>query len=102
MLKGISQHNLLVLRDKLLGLCKSRAQMGWVVFRTKIARIPRLSLFCGALASFIIWFFIPLTLLTLFFLPLGLLVGLWVSRLYEVYFRHLSRRSSQSSSLASR
>jgi hypothetical protein len=33
-----------------------------VVFRTKIAWIPRLSLLCGALASFIIWFFIPLTL----------------------------------------
>jgi hypothetical protein len=76
--------------------------MGWVVFRTKVAWIPRLPLFCGALASLIIWFFIPLTLLTLFFLPLGRLVGRWVSRLYGVYFRLLSRRSSQSSSLAGR
>jgi hypothetical protein len=60
--------------------------MGWVVFRTKVAWIPRLPLFGSALASFIIWFFIPLTLLTLFSLPLGLLVGRWVGRLYGMYF----------------
>jgi hypothetical protein len=56
--------------------------MGGVVFRTKIARIPCLPFLSSALASFIIWFFVPLTLLTLFFLPFGLLVCLWVSRLY--------------------
>ena len=76
--------------------------MGWVVFRAQVARIPRLPLFGGTLASIIIWFFIPLTLLALFFLPLRLLVALWVSHLYGVYFRRLSRRSSQSSSLAGR
>ena len=76
--------------------------MGWVVLRTQIARIPRLPLFGGTLASIIIWFFIPLTLLVLFLLPFGLLVGLWVSRLYGVYFRRLSSRSNQNSSLAGR
>jgi hypothetical protein len=76
--------------------------MGWMVFRTKVARIPGLPLFSSALASFIIWFFVPLTLLTLFFLPFGLLVGLWVRRLYGVYFRRLRRRGSRNSSLAGR
>ena len=76
--------------------------MGWVIFHAQIARIPRLPLFCGTLASLIVWFLIPLTLLTLFLLALGLLVGLWVNRLYGVYFGRLSRRGSQSRSLAGR
>jgi hypothetical protein len=76
--------------------------MGWMVFCTKVARIPGLPLFSSALASFIIWFFVPLTLLTLFFLPIRLLVGLWVRRLYGVYFRRLSRRGSRNICLAGR
>ena len=102
MLKGISQHGLLLLCDKLLGLRKSRTQMSRVVFRTQVAWIPHLPFFRGALASIISVFLIPLTLLALFFLPFRLLGGLWVSRLYGVHFRRLGRRSSQSSSLAGR
>jgi hypothetical protein len=76
--------------------------MGRVVLRTQVARIPHLLFFRGALASGISGFFLPLTLLSLFFLPFRLLGGLWVSRLHGVYFRCLGRRSSQSSSLAGR
>jgi hypothetical protein len=76
--------------------------MGQVVFRTQVARIPRLSFFRGALASIISGFFLPLTLLSLFFLPFKLLGGLWFSHLHRVYFQRLGRRSSQSSSLAGR
>jgi hypothetical protein len=76
--------------------------MGRVVFHTQVAQIPHLPFFHGSLASIISGFFLPLTLLSLFFLPFRLLGGLWVSRLHGVYFRRLGRRSSQSSSLASR
>jgi hypothetical protein len=76
--------------------------MGWVVFRTQVARIPRLPFFNVVPTSIIVGFFIPLTLLLLFFLPFRMLGGLWVSRLHCVYFRCLGRGSSQSSSLAGR
>jgi hypothetical protein len=45
--------------------------MGWVVFRTQVAQIPRLSFFRGVLTSIIRGFFLPFTLLALFFFPLG-------------------------------
>jgi len=76
--------------------------MGWVVFHTQVAWIPRLPLFHGALANIICGFFLPLTFLSLFFLSFRLLGGLWVSQLHGVYFRRLGRRSSQSNSLAGR
>ena len=74
--------------------------MGWVVFHAQVAWIPCLLFLSVVPASIIIGFFIPLTLLSFFFLPFRLLGGLWVSRLYRVYFRCLGRGSSQSSSLA--
>jgi hypothetical protein len=42
-----------------------------VVFRTQVARIPRLPLFCCALASIISGFLSPLPFLHCFFFPLG-------------------------------
>jgi hypothetical protein len=102
MLKGISQHCLLLLCEELLGLCKSRTKMGRVVFHAQVAWIPRLPFFRVVLASIISGIFIPLTLLSLFFLSFRLLGGLWVSRLHGVYFRRLGRGSSQISSLVGR
>jgi hypothetical protein len=49
--------------------------MGRVVFCEQVARIPCLLFFSVVLASIIIGFFIPLTLLSLFFLPFRLLGG---------------------------
>jgi hypothetical protein len=100
MLKWISQHRLLLLRDKFLGLGKSRTYMGRVVFHAQVAWIPRLPFFSVFPTIIIVGFFIPLTLLSLFFLPFRLLGGLWVSRLHYVYFRRFGRGSIQSSSLA--
>jgi hypothetical protein len=76
--------------------------MGRVVFRVQVAWIPRLPFFSVVPASIIVGFFVPLTFLSLFFLPFKLLGGLWVSRLHCMYFRRFGRGSSQSSSLASR
>jgi hypothetical protein len=76
--------------------------MGRVVFRAQVAWIPRLSFFSVVPASIIGSFFIPLTLLSLFFLSFRLLGGLWVSRLHCVYLRRFGRGSSQSSSLVGR
>jgi hypothetical protein len=73
--------------------------MGRVVFRAQVAWIPRLPFFSVVPASIIVGFFVPLTLLSLFFLPFRMLGGLWVSRLHCVYFQHFGRGSSQSSSL---
>jgi hypothetical protein len=73
--------------------------MGRVVFLTQVAWIPHLLFFSVVPASIIGRFFIPLTLLSFFFLSFNLLGGLWVSRLHCVYLRRLGRGSSQSSSL---
>jgi hypothetical protein len=71
MLKGISQHCLLLLCEKLLVLCKSRTKMSRVFFRAQVAWIPRLLFFCVVPTSIISGFFSPLTLIHCFFLPLG-------------------------------
>jgi hypothetical protein len=99
MLKWISQHYLMLLRGKFLGLCKSRTYMGQVVFHAQVAWIPHLPFFSVVLASIISGFFIPLTLLSLFFLPFRLLGGLLVIRLHYVYLRYFGSGRSQSSSL---
>jgi hypothetical protein len=45
--------------------------MGWVVFHTQVARIPRLSFFRGALTSIISGFFLPFPFFRCFFFPSG-------------------------------
>jgi hypothetical protein len=45
--------------------------MGRVVFRAQVAWIPRLPLFCGALASIFSRFFLPLPFFRCFFFPSG-------------------------------
>jgi hypothetical protein len=74
--------------------------MGRVVFRAQVAWIPRLSFLSVVPARIIGRFFIPLTLLSLFFLSVRLLGGLWVSRLHCVYLQRFGRGSSQSSSFS--
>jgi hypothetical protein len=76
--------------------------MGQVVFFAQVAWIPHLPFFSVVPTRIIIGFFIPLTLLSFFFIPFRMMGGLWVSRLHSVYFQHFGRGSSQSSSLDGR
>jgi hypothetical protein len=73
--------------------------MGRVFFRAQVAWIPQISFLSVVPTGIISWFFIPLTLLSLFFLSFRLLGSLWVIRLHYVYFRRLGRGNSQGSGL---
>jgi hypothetical protein len=81
------------------GPLQSRAQVSRVVFHAKVAWILQLLSLCVSPTNIIGGFLIPLTLLSLFFLPFSLLVGLWVRRLHTVYIRRLSRGSNQTRGL---
>jgi hypothetical protein len=71
MLKGISQHGLLLLCDKLLGLYKLKTKMGQVVLRTQVAWYLT---FCFSMVpspALSVGFFSPLPFFCCFFFPSG-------------------------------
>jgi hypothetical protein len=76
--------------------------MGRVVFRAQVAWMPHLPFISVVPTNIIGRFFIPLTLLSLFFLSFRLLAGLWINQLHYMYIRCFGRGSNQSSSLAGR
>ena len=71
MLKGISQHSLLLLCDKLLGLCKSRTKMGWVVFLHKFHGYLTFHFSVLSLPALSVGFLFPLPFFRCFFFPSG-------------------------------
>jgi hypothetical protein len=71
MLKGISQHCLLLLCDKRLSLCKSRTKMGRVVFYAQVAWIPHLLFSLLSPPALSVGFLSPLPFFHCFFFPSG-------------------------------